>query len=511
MKIKKKTFLLISKLSAIILVFYFLGRIYTFWVNGSGAVNIFFAFLLLFAEGHSILQSTGYIVGTTRIKRSKHEYRRAVLDKNALPEVTVMVPARNEPADVLEQTFISLVALDYENKNMFFLDGSDEEFWNDNKKLVEKYNINYFRPQVKTKSKAEIINIFLKQVYTKYISVFDADQEPMPEFLMEMVRLAEYSEKIGFIQTPQLYSNINISPIAKAAALQQSIFFEGICESKGSGNAMFCCGTNFLMRTAVLKKAGGFDESSVTEDFSTSIKIHSMGYSSVYYPHVRVFGMAPETLGAYFKQQFRWASGTVASVRKMFNMIFHKELHFTPYQFWEYFLSATYYFTGWSFLILMICPPLYLIFGIPSYFSNPYFYLGSFLPYYIFTLLVFYTTMKERSYNLRNIFRGMTMGSLNFPLYIRATTESILGKKISFQITDKSGRGRVPFWQLWPWTAMIAFNVLAVLTGLSNIAANPYAITVNIVWCVYHIVILSGIYGLNKSPKIVRNSVLNYT
>ena len=90
---------------------------------------------------------------------------------------------------------------------------------------------------------------------------------------METVGLAEYSKKIGFVQTPQLYSNLNVSPIARGAALQQSIFYENVCESKGKSGAMFCCGTNFLMRTDVLKKVGKVsNESSLISNRSGGTK-----------------------------------------------------------------------------------------------------------------------------------------------------------------------------------------------------------------------------------------------
>src|SRR5437764_501255 len=97
--------------------------------------------------------------------------------------------------------------------------------------------------------------------------VFDADQNPTPSFLKETVSLIERDPKIAFVQTPQFYSNMDVSHLAKAAAVQQSIFFENICQAKESVDAMFCCGTNFLMRKSALWEAGGFDETSITEDF----------------------------------------------------------------------------------------------------------------------------------------------------------------------------------------------------------------------------------------------------
>lgn len=468
-------------------------------------------FLLFLAESHSIIHSLGFILSAIRIRKRGINYHRKVeLDIRNLPAVTVLVPARNEPLNVLEVTFISLASLNYNNKQIVFLDGSDDQYMQGNKELAYKYGISYFRPNFKTKSKAEAINTYLPQINTKYLSVFDADQNPMPDFLMETVALAEFSGNIAFVQTPQLYSNLNLSPISYGAALQQSIFYEGVCESKGAVDAMFCCGTNFLMRTQVLKEVGGFDESSVTEDFASSVKIHSLGYRSIYYNHARVFGMAPQDLESYFKQQFRWAVGSTGVLRELIVMKIKGQLKISAAQLWEYILSATYYFTGWSFFILMICPALYLLFRVPSYFSNPYLYVATFIPYYLMTTANFYTTMRRRNYKIKDIFTGVIMASISFPVLMKASLFGMLGIKTQFQITGKGGGKVLSFWRLWPWTLSIIFISSAVLYGVTRITENFYAISINIIWCFYHIALLSNIYRFNKSSKPIRNSVLDY-
>ena len=499
-------------LAVLSLVFYSLVRIYTFFSNIYSGIDLFLVFLLLLAEAHSIIHSLGFIISSVRLKKRGVNYHRKVdLDKRSLPSVTVLLPAKNEPLDVLELTFISVSSLDYNNKEVVFLDGSDEKYTEKNKQLAEKYGITYYKHVVQTHSKAHSINIYLPKVQTKYVSVFDADQNPMPDFLLETAAIAEFSGNIAFVQTPQLYTNLNISPVSYGAALQQSVFYETVCESKSSVDAMFCCGTNFLMRTEVLKEVGGFDENSVTEDFASSVKIHALGYRSVYFNHARVFGMAPQDLQSYFKQQFRWAVGSTGVLRELFSMGVKGQLKLTFAQLWEYFLSATYYFTGWSFFILMICPILYLLFRVPSYFAHPYLYLAAFIPYYFMTMANFYVTMNRRSYKLKDIFTGIIMSSVSFPILMKASVYGLFGIKTRFQITNKSKWGVMGFWSLWPWNLMIFFAAAAIFYGILTIKENPYAISVNIAWCLYHIALLLNIYRFNKKPKSAKSSVLNYT
>jgi cellulose synthase (UDP-forming) len=506
-----KRFQKIAYLAFVSLFIYFFLRIYIYYSSSVNFVNAFFGLILLMAESHSIVQSLGFLTRIINIKKgSSAYYHRKALDQNDLPPVTILVPGRNEPLDVLESTFICLKSLQYTNKKIIFLDGSDENLIEANRKLVVKYDFNHFIPREKVGSKAEIINKILPEINSKYLVIFDADQNPLPNFLSELVPLMEYSDKVAFVQTPQLYTNINVSPIAKGAALQQSIFFENICEGKGATNSMFCCGTNFIMRTNVLKEVGGFDASSVTEDFATSVKIHALGYKSIYYKHVSVFGMAPEDLSAYFKQQYRWSGGTVGVIRKLTSALYNKEIKLTTSQKWEYFLSATYYFTGWSFLILILCPALYLLFNIPSYFANPYFYLISFVPYYVLTLITFYSTMKKRHYKVKDVFIGTIMSSLSFPILIQSTLAALLNKKMRFEVTNKGQGKSLPLIYLWPWILVIIINLAAIIVGIFRYPENHYAIGINIFWCTYHLILLLSIFKLNQEPKNKEKNILKY-
>jgi cellulose synthase (UDP-forming) len=50
---------------------------------------------------------------------------------------------------------------------------------------------------------------------------------------------------------------------------------------------------------------------SITEDMATAMRLHSLGWKSVFYPEVLAYGLAPEDLGTSLKQRLRWAQGTV--------------------------------------------------------------------------------------------------------------------------------------------------------------------------------------------------------
>ncbi len=183
---------------------------------------------------------------------------------------------------------------------------------------------------------------------------------PFPEFVEPLAARMEANPKLAFIQTPQYYTNFDSNRIAHASGLQQAVFYEYICEGKSLTDAMFCCGTNVIFRREALMDVGGFDETSVTEDFATSLKFHLKGWRSAYIGKVMAFGMGPEDLGGFFKQQFRWALGTVGLFRTVLGFFLRHPKQLVFVKWWEYFLSSTHYFIGLVFLILVLCPLLYM-------------------------------------------------------------------------------------------------------------------------------------------------------
>src|SRR3989344_1030836 len=98
------------------------------------------------------------------------------------------------------------------------------------------------------------------------------------------------------------------------------------------------CGTNMVIRKAALREVGGMAEDNIAEDFVTSLFIHERGWKSAYVPEVLAEGLAPEDLFSYYKQQFRWARGSLEIVFR-FNPLFRSGLTWS--QRIEYLASAS--------------------------------------------------------------------------------------------------------------------------------------------------------------------------
>lgn len=461
----------------------------------------FFAWMLLGAEFFILIHALGYALHLLRASRHDDIAKRPPPElPMPLPEVAVLLAARHEPKEVLRDTFRALAELRYPAKRIYFLDdSSDDGFVREAEEVAREFGLTLFRREQRRGAKAGIVNDCLATLTEKYVAIFDADQQPMPDFLLKLVALLEQDERLAFIQTPQFYSNIEESRVARGAGFQQAVFYEYICEAKGSEQSMFCCGTNVLFRREALASVGGFDESVVTEDFATSLKLHIKGWHSLYSNHVAAFGMGPETLRAYFTQQGRWAKGTVGVLRKTIASFLRRPWALSLAQWWEYFLSGTYYFVGLAFLVLMVCPIVYLFAGIPSFFIHPEIYVSVFVPYFTLSLGVFFITLRSRRYRIRDLLTGQILTYITFPVFLRAAFAGLLGIQGSFGITAK-GRGDVlPLWSLWPQIAFLLLNFAALVWGLNRFYyEREPSILINCIWVVYHWIIMMFVFYFNE-------------
>jgi len=502
----KKKFQIIkfcALLGVLVILNYLAARTYFFFAADYQGTDRLVVFLLFGAEVFVIIHALGYAMNIFASLRGFSDSTAAapqVFERETAPPVAILVAARHEPKEVLYHTFSSLCHLNYPNKTVYFLDdSSDEKYKQEAEELAQTLGLVLFRRAERHGAKAGIINDCLKQLSQKYVSIFDADQCPLPDFLNALVAELEKKSNLAFVQTPQYYSNTGESRVARGAGFQQSIFYEFICEGKSSSRAMFCCGTNIVFRREALVSAGGFDESTVTEDFATSVNLHTQGWESLYYNHVYVFGLGPEDLAGYFKQQFRWAAGTITILKRLILRFIRKPQALSPMQWWEYFLSGSYYFTGLVFLIMMLCPILYLLFNTPSFFANPRMYMIFFLPYAIFSGAFFYLALGAKHYRFRDLLHGQLLNYITFPVYLSGAISALLGIKISFGITQKTKGSSVSYWHLWPQLGMIYLNLIAFSWGLHrSMVERSIPVFVNTFWPLFHFIILSSIFYFNE-------------
>lgn len=530
---KSLTILVLLVLSVIATAMYSIARIVLFLTMDIPWVDRTFAGLLLCAELFVFVHSIGYLFNVLHVTLVDGK-KPTPPPLKTFPPVAVVLASYKEPLEIIEDTLTCFYNLTYPNKHLFLLDDTRYEKAWDTPENVQKYKVavenlcklyevNLIR-HAWHDAKAGMINDFLdflqgnpkegfechrfdgrtNQEQIKYLIVFDADMNPTPNFIEPLVEIMESDPKMAFIQTPQYYSNFETNRVARASGLMQAVFYEFICEAKGLENAMICCGTNVIFRLEALYEVGGFDHTSVTEDFATSFLIHGKQWKSNYYNRVMAFGMGPEDLGAFFKQQHRWAFGTVGLFRKLLPSFIKNPFSYTINCWWQYFISSTYYFIGWVFFIMALCPIMYLFFNIPFYLINPFNYFLFFVPYIVLSNLLFYLTLSMKRYPIKDIFSGVLIGCITFPVFMQASFSSLLGKKASFVVTPKEGGGSIPLRSFWPQLTLALVSFAAVVWGSLRIYYEQdliVSLLMNMFWCFYYFVILSSILYFNHPSE----------
>ncbi|NEK93543.1 glycosyltransferase [Modestobacter muralis] len=230
---------------------------------------------------------------------------------------------------------------------------------------------------------------------------------------------------------------------------------------------------------------------SVTEDMATAMRLHALGWHTVYHHEVLARGLAPESLGAMLQQRLRWSQGTIQVFLKE-NPLLQRGLGMG--QKLMYLATMWSYLAGFAALAFLAAPALYLLAGVQPVTSYGNDFWVHLVPYLVVSQLLF----RAVGHGLPT-WRGQQYTLALFPLWIRACTTAVgnvfLGRELGFVVTPKSGGDVGPTWRLIrPQLVAAAVLVLAAGVGVARLQlglATPEGTYVNLVWVAYDLLVLS--------------------
>ncbi len=472
---------------------------------GHSLLNHVFTLLLALGDAFFAIHTTAYLYN---FYKAQTQYPQTVANyyrKFTKNRVAVFIASFNEPTEVLERTVVASKIAVGDRGRVFVLDDStNEEMRRKIELMVKDYDALYVHRDNRRGAKAGAINDALHLVSEDYVAVFDSDQRPVPEFFDEILPLLDGDEDIAYVQVPQVYANTDASRMAFAAQSVQSVFFDYIAEGKSVSNAMFTCGSNVVYRKSALRDAGGFDETSVTEDMATAINMHARGWKSLYYNRKLVFGEGPATLAAYFTQQGRWSLGTISLWPRVLKLILRHPRKMKVSQYWEYMVSTSWYLVGFANIIMLLPPLAYVFIGISPItgVGNAIFY--ALLPYLVLSLTSFLLTMRLRGHGVSSALLNISLNFVCFPVYVISAVYAFTGRKKPFKVTPKGekGGGKVPASSLWPQLSLLYFLLLGVAVGMAKylIGGNP-GFAISALWLLYVAVWMLGLFYVNSDSK----------
>jgi len=372
------------------------------------------------------------------------------------PEVDIMIATHNEPVELLYNTINAATFIDYPDMKKVHIHVCDDGNRPEVEELCKKFQVNYIGCPNNKQAKAGNLNHALSLTHAPLVVTFDADMIPRKRFLRKSVPYfflpglmkenGEWRErkpeeidpdyKIGFIQTPQSFYNLDLFQFNLYAEdtipNEQNFFTKEVNVMNNSTNAVAYTGSNTVLLRKALEEIGGFPTGTITEDFETGIRIQSLGYTSYASSEVLASGLTPTSIKSMISQRVRWARG-VTQTMKNCRLPFNKNL--TVQARVSYMVSYSYW---WSFLrriIFTLSPILFALFDIRVVICGFWDLLAFWVPAHIF----YGMTMQYVSSDMRNSRWCQIIDTILAPyMIIPVIMESLGIKQKKFVVTKKT-------------------------------------------------------------------------
>lgn len=311
------------------------------------------------------------------------------------PAVTVQLPVYNE-LHVIRRLIDACAKLDYPSDRLQIqvLDDSTDSttaiaesrahFWR-----RRGVNVRVCRRRDRSGFKAGALKDGLSEATGDFVAVFDADFTPLPDFLRRAVPafFDKNGEDIGFVQTRWTHLNGRYSALTRAQALALDGHFVVEQAARHSVGLPFGFnGSAGVWRRACIEDpaVGGWQDDTLCEDLDLSYRAQLAGWRGAYLGEVEAPAELPPQLLAFKRQQFRWAKGSVTTLRKLCRVVWKSG--WSAYRRVAAYAHLGGYLIHPLLLILLLATPLLMLFGSQPYWPLAYLSLVSVGPPALYAL-----------------------------------------------------------------------------------------------------------------------------
>ncbi|HEX7976152.1 MAG TPA: glycosyltransferase, partial [Anaerolineales bacterium] len=236
------------------------------------------------------------------------------------PPVSVIVPAYNEEK-VICNTVHSLLRSTYPNLDIVVVDdGSSDATY---ARVVEEFG-NDPHVRVFTKpngGKAQALNFGIQQTQAEVVVAQDADTIIQPDAVEKLVRHLADPQVGAVAGNAKVGNRINI--LTRWQALE---YITSQNLDRRAFAVLNCItvvpGAIGAWRRLLVLEVGGFDNDTLAEDADLTLRILRMGYRIDYEEQAIALTEAPDMIGGFVKQRFRWMYGTLQAAWKHRGVIF---------------------------------------------------------------------------------------------------------------------------------------------------------------------------------------------
>jgi cellulose synthase (UDP-forming) len=314
-------------------------------------------------------------------------------------------------------------------------------------------------------------------------------------FLQETVGFF-LEDNVALVQTPHWFYNPD--PFERnllthgQVPVANELFYKVLQKGNDAWNATFFCGSAAVVRRQHLLEVGGIATETVTEDCHTSLRLHSLGYRTIYYDKIMVAGLAPEKFSAYVGQQVRWARG-MAQILRLENPLFNRRLKLSLPQRVCYFSATSHFFFGFPRLMYALAPTLFLLFSINSVKGLGIETLFYALPHIVLSMQTNHIPYKRVRFSFWNEIYEFALSFQAGIVTLLALVNPGLG---SFNVTAK---GLVVNQRTFDAHSVRYLLILGLLTAASLVAVpfwlllspeDTQAVLINALWCGFNLMLV---------------------
>jgi len=252
-------------------------------------------------------------VGVKNLRCNKGEAKNCSSKEGKLYSFSIIVPIKNEEK-VIGRLLDALLRLRYPKDKMEIIiveDGSTDGSLNISMKYVEKSSgLIKVLHKPTSNGKPSALNYGIKHASGEIIAVFDADNVPEPDILINVCKYFK-DPKVAAVQGRTLSINQDENMLTKLISYEEAVSYEAYLRGKDVLELfVHLKGSCQFIRRDILKQIGGFREV-LSEDMELSARLTEKGYCIKYAPDVRSWQETPSNVRQLFKQRTRWFRGTV--------------------------------------------------------------------------------------------------------------------------------------------------------------------------------------------------------
>lgn len=160
------------------------------------------------------------------------------------------------------------------------------------------------------KTKPNALNYALQFARGEIVAVFDAEDRPHPDQLLEAWQTFECGgSRLACVQAPLIIGNFRKNLLTRMFAFEYAALFRGLLPWLASRNLVIPLGgTSNHFRRPALEEVGGWDAFNVTEDADIAVRLARFGYRIGVIARGTIED-APESFGIWRRQRSRWIKG----------------------------------------------------------------------------------------------------------------------------------------------------------------------------------------------------------